>query len=184
MGPSHGPGGGHAPGPGYVSAPGHPQDASTPGASTADASTADPGGSAQPCRRDTPVGTTLSPETVRRLACDASVARVITSGRSQPLEVGRATRVVPPSMRRALVVRDSGCAFPGCDRPASWCDAHHVVHWADGGRTDLGNLVLLCRRHHRLIHAGFSVEMTGEVTGHRPVFRRPDGTVLEGRAPP
>jgi hypothetical protein len=128
----------------------------------------------------TSVGTSLSPETVRRLACDAVVSRVITSGRSEPLEAGRSSRVVPPSIRRALVVRDSGCAFPVCDRPPSWCDAHHVRHWADGGATDLGNLVLLCRRHHRLIHAGFGVEM---VHG-RPVFRRPDGTVIGDRAPP
>jgi len=128
-------------------------------------------------RRDTSVGTTLPVEAVRRLACDAVVSRVITSGRSEPLEAGRSTRVVPPSMRRALVVRDSGCAFPDCDRPPSWCDAHHVRHWADGGSTDMSNLVLLCRRHHRLIHAGFGVEM---VEGRTPVFRRPDGTVIGG----
>ena len=131
-------------------------------------------------RRDTSVGTSLSPETIRRLACDAVVSRVITAGRSEPLEAGRSSRVVPPSIRRALVVRDSGCAFPVCDRPPSWCDAHHVKHWADGGPTDLGNLVLLCRRHHRLIHAGFGVEMTEG----RPAFTRPDGTVIEDRAPP
>jgi hypothetical protein len=130
-------------------------------------------------RRDTSVGTSLSPEAVRRLACDAVVSRVITSGRSEPLEAGRSTRVVPPSVRRALVVRDAGCAFPACDRPPSWCDAHHVRHWADGGPTDLSNLVLLCRRHHRAIHAGFGVEMVG---GRTPVFRRPDGTVI--RVPP
>ncbi|MFL5799164.1 MAG: DUF222 domain-containing protein [Actinomycetota bacterium] len=122
----------------------------------------------------------VAPESARRLACDASVSRVITAGGSEPLEVGRRTPVVPASLRRAVVVRDHHCRFPGCDRPASWCDCHHVVHWADGGRTDLSNLELLCRRHHRMVHAGFGLAMTD----HGPVFTREDGTVIEGRAPP
>jgi hypothetical protein len=138
------------------------------------------GGMAHAVRREASVGTVLSPATIRRVACDAVVSRVLTGGRSQPLEAGRSTRVVPASMRRALVVRDGGCAFPVCDRPPSWCDAHHVRHWADGGPTDLDNLALLCRRHHRMIHAGFSVEMVRR----RPVFRRPDGTLIADRAPP
>jgi Domain of unknown function (DUF222)/HNH endonuclease len=133
-----------------------------------------------PGRSETSVGTAVPAETVRRLACDAQVSRVITSGRSEPLDVGRTVRVVPPSLRRALSVRDRGCAFPTCDRPVSWCDAHHVRHWADGGQTQLSNLVLLCRRHHRMTHAGFRVHM---VEG-RPVFRRPDGSVIEDRSPP
>ena len=119
----------------------------------------------------------------RRLACDASVLRVVMSGRSEPLDVGRRTPVVPPSLRRAVIVRDRGCRFPGCDRPQTWCDAHHVVHWADGGPTALPNLLLLCRRHHRMVHrpGGFTL---GLEEG-RPVFRRPDGSVLsEDRAPP
>jgi hypothetical protein len=120
-------------------------------------------------------------ETARRLACDAGVTRVITSGRSEPLDIGRRTPVVPPSLRRALVVRDGGrCQFPGCDRPQSWCDAHHVVHWADGGPTALSNLVLLCRRHHRATHGGFTVRLIDGV----PVFRRPDGSELSDRGPP
>jgi Domain of unknown function (DUF222)/HNH endonuclease len=124
----------------------------------------------------------VSGESLRRIACDALVTRVITRGESEPLEVGRQTRVVPPSLRRAVVVRDRGCRFPGCDRPPSWCDAHHIRHWADGGSTDLSNLVLLCRRHHRAIHHGFRLEMTEG----RPLFRRPDGTLIEDRdrAPP
>jgi hypothetical protein len=115
-------------------------------------------------------------ETARRLACDANVTRVITDGSSQPLEVGRKTKAVPPALRRAVAVRDGGCAFPRCHRPSSWCDAHHVRHWADGGETSLANLVLLCRRHHRLVHhRRFTVEMTNE----RPRFFRADGTVLD-----
>lgn len=91
-------------------------------------------------------------EAARRLACDAGLSRIITRGRSEPLDVGRRTRTVPAALRRALVVRDGGCAFGGCDRPPSWCDAHHIIPWIDGGSTALANLILLCRRHHRFVH--------------------------------
>jgi 5-methylcytosine-specific restriction protein A len=123
----------------------------------------------------------ISAEAARRIACDASVSRVITRGGSEPLEVGRRTPVVPAGLRRAVVARDRRCRFPGCDRPSPWCDAHHVVHWADGGETGLHNLVLLCRRHHRMVHQGFGLAMNGG----RPVFTRRDGAELtEDRAPP
>jgi 5-methylcytosine-specific restriction endonuclease McrA len=92
----------------------------------------------------------------------------------------RQTPVAPAAIRRALVVRDRGCWFPGCDRPDGWCDAQHVVHWADGGETSLSNLVLLCRRHHRLTHERFGLRM---VNGG-PVFTREDGSILKDRAPP
>ncbi|MGH9167000.1 MAG: DUF222 domain-containing protein [Acidimicrobiia bacterium] len=123
----------------------------------------------------------IHPETARRLACDAGVSRVITTGASEPLDVGRRTRTVPASLRRALVVRDGGCRFPGCDRPHWWCDAHHVIHWLDEGPTCLANLVLLCRRHHRLVHeGGFHLEqMEGQLR-----FRRPDWSVIPERSPP
>ena len=71
-----------------------------------------------------------------------------------PLDVGRTTRVVTPAQRHALAVRDGGCVFPACSRPLAWCDAHHVRHWLDGGPTDLDNLALVCRAHHRAIHEG------------------------------
>ncbi len=124
----------------------------------------------------------VSLTTARRLSCDASAMRVVMAGGSQPLDVGRRTPVVPPAIRRAVVCRDRHCRFPGCDRPHAWCDAHHVLHWADGGHTALSNLVLLCRRHHRLVHrrGGFSLQLGAG----GPVFRRPDGSVLEDRAPP
>jgi hypothetical protein len=124
----------------------------------------------------------VSPETAKRIACDSSVMRVVMAGRSEPLDVGRRTPVAPPAMRRAVIVRDRHCRFPSCDRPHSWCDAHHVVHWADGGPTALPNLLLLCRRHHRLLHdrGGFRLELLDG----RPVFRRDDGSMLEDRAPP
>ena len=105
-------------------------------------------------RSETQNGQVLHPETVRRLACDAGVSRIVTQGGSEPLDVGRSTRTVPSGLRRAVVVRDLHCTFPGCDRPQRWCDAHHIVHWAKGGETRLDNLTLLCRRHHRLIHEG------------------------------
>jgi Domain of unknown function (DUF222)/HNH endonuclease len=121
-------------------------------------------------------------ELARRLACDASVMRVVMGPRSEPLDVGRRTAVVPPAIRRAVVIRDRGCRFPGCDRPQTWTDAHHVRHWADGGMTSLENLLLLCRRHHRSVHrpGGFGLRMEDGVA----VFRRADGSRLEDRAPP
>jgi 5-methylcytosine-specific restriction endonuclease McrA len=122
----------------------------------------------------------ITAEDARRVACDASVSRIVIRGRSEPLDVGRRSPVVSPTLRRAVVARDGDCRFPGCDRPDRWSDAHHVVHWADGGPTSLSNLILLCRRHHRLVHERFDVEMFDG----RPVFTRPDGSVLEERAPP
>jgi 5-methylcytosine-specific restriction endonuclease McrA len=120
-------------------------------------------------------------ETARRLACDASVSRVVLGPRSEPLDVGRKTPVVTSAIRRAVIVRDHTCRFPGCDRHPAWCDAHHVIHWAQGGETRLSNLVLLCRRHHRAVHErGFTLSMD---RGH-PVFHRPDGSPLEDRGPP
>ena len=102
----------------------------------------------------------VSAETARRIACDAG--RVSMTHRDgQILSVGRKTRTIPPPIRRALEFRDQGCRFPGCT--SQHCDAHHIVHWADGGETKLSNLVLLCRRHHRLLHeGGFSVKMNEE----------------------
>ena len=99
-------------------------------------------------------GAVLGPDAVRRIACDASVVRVVLDPAGQPLDVGRRTRVVPPAIRTALTVRDRGCVHPGCDRGPQWTDAHHVRHWAEGGSTSLDNLVLLCRHHHRAVHEG------------------------------
>jgi HNH endonuclease len=119
----------------------------------------------------------------RRLSCDSAVTRVVMAARSEPLDVGRRTPVVPSGLRRAVGIRDRVCRFPGCDRPHAWCDAHHIVHWADGGTTELSNLLLLCRRHHRSVHdrTGFRLRMLDG----RAVFTRPDGSILEdNRAPP
>jgi hypothetical protein len=88
------------------------------------------------------------------------------------LDLGRTTRVVPPALRRALALRDGGCAAEGCGRPAPWCDAHHLVHWARGGPTCLAGLVLVCRVHHLAAHEGgwqfVRDPATGRVTLHPP----------------
>ncbi|MGH3988376.1 MAG: DUF222 domain-containing protein, partial [Pseudonocardiaceae bacterium] len=97
-------------------------------------------------------GTHLSAAEARRWACDAKIIPVVLGGGSEPLDVGRAMRTVPRSVRRALVARDRGCAFPGCDRPPRMCQAHHCRHWIDDGDTSVGNCVLLCETHHRHVH--------------------------------
>jgi hypothetical protein len=135
----------------------------------------------------------LEPEACRRLSCDGAVTRVLVTRRpsgeeelaarlraavallppvlggapTQPLEVGRTSRVVQAAQRAALAVRDNGCVFPDCTRPLAWCKAHHLRHWLHGGPTDLANLAnlaLVCRAHHRAVHEG----------GWRP-HRDPDG---------
>lgn len=93
----------------------------------------------------------LSPATARRLCCDASLVPVLEDSSGNVLNIGRKTRAIPPSIRRALQIRDHGCRFPGCCE-SRYVDAHHVQHWCDGGETRLDNLVLLCRHHHRLLH--------------------------------
>lgn len=98
-------------------------------------------------------GGVISAQTARRLACDSTFTPILTSASGRILDVGRRTRVVSAALWEALVVRDGGCAFPGCDAPPSRCQAHHVRHWVDGGRTALTNLVLLCDHHHlRVLH--------------------------------
>jgi hypothetical protein len=97
-------------------------------------------------------GGRLSADAVRRLACDAQILPVVLDGPGQILDAGRSRRLATGPIRRALVVRDRGCAFPTCDRPPRWCDAHHIVGWSAGGPTSLPNLVLLCAHHHRVIH--------------------------------
>ena len=110
-----------------------------------------------------PIGRAL----MERLACDAKVARIVMAGESRVLDLGRSTRVVSPALRKAVMLRDRHCQHPGCRAPAKWCDVHHLVHWINGGATDLDNLVLLCRRHHVDHHEG----------GWR-ITRTPDGTIV------
>lgn len=97
-------------------------------------------------------GLIFDPNEMRRIICDSGVIRIILDADGEPLNVGRRSRTVTPAIRRALDQRDKGCVWKGCNAPASWCDAHHLIHWADGGETSLTNMVLLCRRHHRAVH--------------------------------
>ena len=103
----------------------------------------------------------ISADTARRLACDASVIPVVLGSAGQPLDVGRASYPVTQAIWRALVARDGGCAFAGCDRPPEWTEAHHRRHWADGGETSVENCCLLCDHHHRKVHDhGWQVVLT------------------------
>ncbi len=94
----------------------------------------------------------LPMDDVHRLLCDARVGRVLLGPDSAPLDVGRRARLFTPEQRRALVVRDAGCRFPGCTRPPRYTDAHHLIPWEHGGATDLANALLLCRWHHNRVH--------------------------------
>jgi hypothetical protein len=114
-----------------------------------------------PSMSDTPV----DPEMILKMACDSGIVRIITDGDSMPLDVGRRTRTIPPAIRRAVEHRDGHCTWAGCERPASWCDAHHIEHWADGGPTCVDNLTLLCRYHHTRTHQLSSHPPRGSPSG-------------------
>lgn len=157
-------------------------------------------------RTDLEDGPSLAPETVRRLACDASVVRIVERD-GRPLTVGRRARTIPAALRRALRARDRACRFPGCNHDR-FLHAHHVRHWARGGATDISNLVMLCSHHHRLVHeGGYTVELCDARPGagirdrHPPRrrgrrraktdllgpalrFRRPDGTMIPDQGGP
>ncbi len=123
-------------------------------------------------------GVRVSAETSRRMACDASLVRMLHRD-GQVVSVGRKTRTIPPHIRRALEERDRGCRYPGCG--GRFTEAHHVRHWADGGETSLANTVLLCRRHHRLVHEG-RVRMALDRRGQAVFFTRTGAAVAS--APP
>jgi len=134
--------------------------------------TGEPTHTATGCRAragTTMTGKLLAPETVRRMACDATIIPVVLGTDSEVLDVGRAKRLFTPGMLHALWLRDKGCTIPGCWAPPFWADAHHIVHWADGGPTALTNAALLCGRHHTLAHqrGWTATATTTEVTWHR-----------------
>jgi hypothetical protein len=132
----------------------------------------DPSESVRRCELED--GAPIAPDTARRLSCDATHTRIAETP-DGPRSIGRKRRTVPPAMRRELTARDGGCRFPGCTH-RRWTDAHHIVHWADGGETSADNSVLLCRRHHRLVHeGGFRVEGN---PGRELRFLRPDGSLI------
>ncbi len=125
-------------------------------------------------------GPSLSAETVRRLACDASLVTVIENEEGEPLSVGRKTRAISPALRRALNARDRGCRFPGCSN-TRYVDAHHIRHWAHGGETKPSNLVSLCRFHHRQVHEGrVAIDVLDDGALR---FRKPGGESFESVAP-
>lgn len=114
-------------------------------------------------------------ETIRRLCCDGNLIPVVRGAEGEVLNVGRKQRVVTTAIRRALLARDGGCAFPGCSH-TRFLDAHHIEHWADNGETSLDNTVLLCGAHHKMVHeGGYTISKADD---SRPIFTRPDGGVV------
>src|SRR5690606_6482299 len=95
----------------------------------------------------------VSAQTVQELACDAGFARIVIGPHGEVLSLGRKERFFSPAQRRALAVRDGGCVWPQCTAPPSWCHAHHVIEYENGGRTDIDNGALLCPAHHHMLHA-------------------------------
>lgn len=116
--------------------------------------------------------------TFDRLACDATWRRLLLDAMDVPVALGRSTRAVPAGLRKLVALRDGGCRYPGCVRGPTYCDAHHAVFWRDGGRTEAGNLVLLCHYHHHLVHERrHALRLLTDAT---VVVTRPDGRVLTG----
>jgi len=125
----------------------------------------------------------ISAAAVERLACDCSLTRILLGPESQVIDVGRSRRVISPAQRRALRVRDKTCQWPGCDRPASYTSAHHLVHWIRNGPTDLDNIVLLCHRHHWMVHEGGWQIVRREDRGYNVVPPPPDPFFATARSP-
>jgi hypothetical protein len=122
-------------------------------------------------------GTPIPAETARRLGCDASRVIITENEKGEPLSIGRKSRTIPSAIRRALMQRDKCCQFPGCTHKR-YLDGHHVRHWAKGGATTLGNLVMLCRFHHRAVHEG-GIRIVQLDSGAFQ-FIRQDGRVFDG----
>jgi hypothetical protein len=135
----------------------------------------------QPGRLDGEFTGPIHPRDIEMLLCDCDISRIVTGPNGLPLDVGRKRRHPTPAMRRALVERDGGCRWPGCNRPAGFCDAHHVVPWwPDRGPTSLKNLVLLCSHHHHVAHRpGWWLTFDGTTLE----VHRPDGSILEPEPP-
>jgi hypothetical protein len=117
----------------------------------------------------------LSAARARWIACDADLTRIVLGPDGEPLDYGRRHRIVPPALRKAVILRDKTCVFAGCGAPHHWCDVHHVIHWAHGGETNLDNSGLLCERHHTKVHHGFQIHRDTDGRWHT---YRPDGTEI------
>jgi hypothetical protein len=137
---------------------------------TGTTNTPDPGQAALGPMRKSGVGRallgdlgTISAAEARIHACDCKLIPAVLGSKSELLDLGRQHRLISTPLRRALYLRDRGCAFPGCRRPPRHCQGHHIRHWADGGPTELGNLVLMCAHHHRLLHrSGWQVRIAAD----------------------
>jgi len=112
----------------------------------------------------------LTPAQLRRIACDAQIIPAMLGERSEPLDVGRSRHTIPVGIRRLVAARDKGCAHPGCDRPPSWCEVHHVIEWQHGGETKVENLVMVCCEHHDQVH---ETEWTIDMSTGLPKFIPP-----------
>ena len=145
----------------------------------------------------TATGVVLSPEVLRRVACDGALALHVLGSTGEDLDLGRVVRLFTRAQRRRLWRRDRCCTYPGCAAPASWTRAHHVLHWADGGPSDIDNAALLCQRHHSVVHhrrLWAQVRLAPDELGryviwdlHHRQLRPPPGTHLRrerGRARP
>lgn len=111
----------------------------------------------------------IHPSVIRKIACDADIIPVLLGSDSRILDIGRTTRVFPPHIRKAITARDQGCAFPDCDIPASWCEAHHTTYWSHGGTTGTDNGTLLCSHHHHVIHnERWTITMDSGVAWFKP----------------
>jgi hypothetical protein len=133
-----------------------------------------------PASAQTWFGAQISAARARMLACDGGISRVVFGPDGHSLDFGRTHRVVPHQLRTAVELRDGHCVFAGCDNPSFWCDVHHLIHWIDGGETNLENSALLCERHHTKVHHGFRVERQPD--GRWRTWR-PDGTEIVLQAP-
>jgi hypothetical protein len=125
-------------------------------------------------------GELIDPASARRIACDAGIIPVVLGHHGEVLDQGAMERCFTLAQVRALWRRDQHCTFPGCDIPAAWCDAHHLIHWADGGPTDLSNAALLCARHHTIVHRD---QLAGYVSasGPPPAAAHPLGRARRGQ---
>ncbi|MGB8997325.1 MAG: HNH endonuclease signature motif containing protein, partial [Pseudonocardiaceae bacterium] len=114
------------------------------------------------------LGGPINADIARRIARDAQLIPMVLGARGEPLDVGHASHTIPTAIRRAVIIRDSGCAFPGCTVPARWCEIHHLVHWVDHGPS-VDNCVALCGRHHRLLHhSSWRIEIVGGIPQFHP----------------
>jgi hypothetical protein len=126
-------------------------------------------------------GPAISRRVLDEYFCDSAFHRILTAGRSTIIDLGVSTRTLTAALWTGLVARDQHCRFPGCDRPAHWCDGHHVIWFSNHGPTNLGNMVLLCRRHHRRLHRpGWEAKLLPDATLH---ITDPQGQVRTSRPP-